>query len=116
MQEILFTELDAYSFTLFCVKIDDTDLWNTMFSFGRSIILVWQKFMDNKMILQFVLNYSLDALDLANATISSPSKKKINIYAMFSLRFISRPKAKRINWLTDFQENSNFVRLFFIRN
>ena len=26
-QEILFTELDAYSFTLFCVK---TDLWNTM--------------------------------------------------------------------------------------
>ena len=114
-QEILFTELDAYSFTLFCVKTDDTDLWNTMFIFGRSIIFVWQKFMDNKMILQFILSYSLDTIDLANALISSPSLK-INIFAMFSSSSILRAKAKRINWLKNFQKISNFLRVFLIRN
>ena len=33
----------------------------------------------------FILSYSLDAIDLANVIISSPSKKKSYIYAMFSL-------------------------------
>ena len=77
MQEILFTQLDTYSFTLFCVKTDYTDLWNMMFTFRRSIIFVWQKCMDNEMVLQFILNYSLDATDLANVVIFSPPKIKL---------------------------------------
>ena len=90
-QEILFTELDAYSFTLFCVK---TDLWNTMFNFGRSIIFVWQKLMDNRMILQFILNYSLDAIDLANAIISSLSKKKLIFMQCFHYALFRDRKKK----------------------
>ena len=110
-QEILFTELDAYSFTLFCVMIQIYEI-RCLFSEDQSF---W--FDKNLWIIKwyFILSYSLDTIDLANAIISSPSQK-INIFAMFSSSSILRAKAKRINWLTNFQKISNFLQVFLIRN
>ena len=54
--------------------------------------------MDNRMILQFILNYSLDAIDLANAIISSLSRKKLIFMQYFHYAlFRDRQKKESTN-------------------
>ena len=65
--------------------------------------------MDNKMILQFILNYSLDAIDLANAIISSPSKKKLIFMQCFHYGLFHDRKQKES---TDYRTLKKF-RTFY---